>query len=248
MVPRQRIERERPVLVVIGAPPDSGGDLVIDWRTSVVQLHRTHSATVNRPRPSISVSASASRIRLRPRNASRPPWARPASQAARPSSTSASTPSAARNDFWSRTSDGGRHGELIERDLAGDVLLPEVAERRAAPLVAAIRAQPVCRGPSRHLHGRGHVVEDDDTRGELEHAAQPVRRAFLPRDPRSRGGIDDGKRWRHLDRQQELHEVPTRRPPPPIRPPSARASAQEGCRAARSRAPRPRRSAGAIRG
>ena len=113
------------------------GGLVIHRRHSVVKLHRTHSATVNPPRPPRSVSASASRIRLRPRNASRPPGAAPCSQAVRPSSTSASTPCAARNDSGRAPRRRTHRGELIERDLARDVLLPEGAQGRTTPVVAA---------------------------------------------------------------------------------------------------------------
>ena len=55
-----------------------------------------------------------------------------------------------------------RRRQLVDRHLAGDVLRAEALERRAAPLVAAVRAHPLGPGPLGESVGGGRVVERDD--------------------------------------------------------------------------------------
>ena len=217
-----------------------GRRLVVDRRHGVVKLHRTHSATVNPPRPPISVSASASRTRLRPRIASRPPWAAPRSHAARPVLDELVDAVRGRNVLLVTHRHGWTHrGELIDRDLAGDVLRAEVDERVATAVVPAVGAQPIGPRAPGHVRRRRHVVEHDHPWGDVERVAKPARGGLLPGDARSRHDVDRrapaARSWARAPQSGLIDAdlLPSSRG-------SVRAGAPEGCRAARWRARRPR--------
>ena len=234
MVPRQRIERERqsapgPGLVGIRAPPDAGGDLVVDRRLGVVKLHRTHSATVNAPRPPISVSASASRTRLRPRIASRPPWAAPALPRRRPSFVHERVDAVRgqeRRAGHAPTAGATHRGELIERDLAGDVLRAEVDERRRDPGRARGRCATSRSTGDRPSPPSWSCSRTTTTRGATSSASRSQRAAascHATRDPGS-DVVADRRRAGSMGKSTSARSS-SRRRPPSIPPPSARAAA-----------------------
>ncbi len=122
--------------------------------------------------------------RLRPRIASSPPVAAAVSHAARPSATSSSRPCARRNSLCDWTQARlAHHRELIDGDLAGDVLAAEIDKRVRSRGVTSVGPQPLSPRALRHRVRRGRVVEHDHALRHLEGVAQPLHRVTLPRDP-----------------------------------------------------------------
>ena len=116
-------------------------------------------------------------------------------QIARPSSTSSSMP-------WARSHRPGvdvasRRRELVDGDLAGDVLLAEPLERLAATLVAAIGPHPLGPRAPGQLAGGRRVVEGDDPaarareRDGVAHPAGARRCALGMRAPSGASGPGD---------------------------------------------------------
>ena len=151
---------------------------------------------------------------------------------------------------WRGRGRGADPGQLVDAHVGGDVLLAEPLERRAAPVVAGVGAQPVLGRAGRPARRWWRRSRSTTTRppgaARCERAAQPAAGLVLHRHPGAERGV--GRQARRpaadlvvLGRDQHLGEAHLARRRSRPAPPASRRSPRSrmrkaGCRAARWRA------------
>src|SRR3546814_7095208 len=108
------------------------------------------------------------------------------------------------------SSDLGGRGQLVDSDLAGDVVAAELVQRMAAALVLTIGADPLRPRSAAQLCGGGRVVDGENPparAGGVERVTDPAGGSSLQRCARSRrdvGGQGTGRSEEHTSELQSL--------------------------------------------